>query len=239
MRLPQASPEDGGRGSHEHFTNWSIGCGEKHYAYVAGRCQWFVCHPSERSKPCTHWMTKGDVPCKRCAQKKPVCQLGYLPVWRGTDWRPKFVILYQPEREHVDKLKLHQRVIIFRERDRGSTLTIRPALETEPAFVTTLEHRKWPQDIWFTLLTVWDIPELTSWVASVCEPSDNALSQPQPPVKSDGEPFSPMTAKAVEKYAPPDEPKSESDELFKEAGNRLLSRVRKGEANGNGKHKPR
>lgn len=239
MRLPQASPEDGGRGSYEHFTNWSIGCGEKHYGYLAGPCQWFVCHPSERSKPCVHWMTKNDVNCKRCAQKKPVCQLGYLPLWRGTDWRPKFVIVYQPEREHVSKIALHQRVMIFRERDRGSTLAVRLALEQEPRFTTTLEHRRRPQDIWEVLLTVWDIPELTAWVRCNSEPSDNAVSHRVEPVKSDGEPFSEWTRKAVEKYAPPEEPKSESDELFKEAGNRLLSRVKRSESNGNGKHKPR
>lgn len=240
MRLPQASPEDGGRNDYEHFTNWSIGCGEKQFGYVAGPCQWFVCHPSERSKPCLHWFTDKELPCKRCAQKKPTTQLGYLPLWRGSDWRPKFVILYPPEREHVAALKLHQRVMVFRESDRGSTLTIRPALVQEPPFVSTLAHRMRPQDIWEVLLTVWDIPELTSWVrCQAPAPADAVVPMGDEPVKSDGQPFAPEYRAAAKRYSGEEDQGGPSAETFDAVRDRLKKSAGRIEPSANGSHKPR
>lgn len=176
MRLPQAGPEDRGEAPYEHFTYWSIAGGEKHHAYTAGPCQWFVCHPSERTKPCLHWFTKGQLPCRWCGGKKPRQTCGYLPVWRGTDWRPKLVVVYEPERQHIEKLRNLTRVLIAREAEKGAALYVRATASQEPPFNTTQEHRKHPQDIWRSLLLAWDIAELTAWVQCRSPLSDTALS---------------------------------------------------------------
>lgn len=237
MRLPQAAPGEAGGPDFEHFTYWSIAGGQKHHAYLAGPCQWFVVHPSERTKPCLHWMTKGEVPCTRCGGKKPKQLCGYLPVWRASDWRPKLVVVYEAEREWLEPLKLHARVLIGRENEKGAQLYVRATLDQNPPFNTTNERRKYPQDVWRSLLLAWELPELTNWFQCRRPVSDNVLS-----LNLD------VTAEKAKTEDPPEE-KTENEPpvgvnrlkaggAVDDAVQRLMRRAKETSAETNGKHKP-
>lgn len=238
MRLPNAAPEEGPVIDFDYFNNWSVGGGEKHPAYFAGGTQWFVAHPSDLgSKPCLHWMTKGALPCRFCTGHKTPCQLGYVPLWRAVDSRPLFVIVYGEEREHVERLRLHERVCVGREKDKGARIWVRRTMEQEPRFQTALLRRMREQDITKSLLRIWKLPELVAWFFSV---SDTGVSLPPGVVvKSNGEPFGPMTEAAARRFGASDETETESAALFDDAGRRMLERVQKDGVKPNGKHKPK
>ncbi len=180
MRLPNAAPGEGGRVDYEHFANWCIAAGQKHNAYIAGPCQWFVAHPSDRgTKPCLHWMTKKELPCRFCAMNKTPQEIGYQPVWREVDWRPMLVILYATEREHVERMELHERVVIGREVEIGARLWVRRCSNQEPRFTSSIPRRMVAQDITRCLLTIWKLPELTAWLQTRGA-SDKGMSLPAP-----------------------------------------------------------
>lgn len=205
MILPQAAPGEGGKKDHEHFSHWSIGGGERHHAYVAGKTQWFVAHPSDRgTKPCLHWMTKGELPCRFCALHKMPAEIGYVPVWRQVDWRPLVVIVYETEREWIDKLQLHDRVLIGRETELGARLWVRRTLDQEPRFSTTLPRRMVAQDITRSLIVLWKLPELTAWL-QLRVSSDIALSL-DPRVEAEPQPVEeqPRDVPTVKVYQPPE-----------------------------------
>lgn len=241
MRLPQATPGEGGKRSNcEHWSYWEIGGGEKHFAYIAGPTQWFVVHPSSRTKPCLTWMTTGSIACARCAQEKPTDECGYVPVWRGVDWRPLFVVVFGSEREWIDQFALHQRIIIGREKGVGARVWVRTAIDQEPKFNTTVARRREPQDITDSLLTIWNIPELRAWCNSRLGVSDIPVSLgPQRTTSSNED--APATGRkdAAPSYARPGDGAMLSG--TDEAVNRLLQHARKfgGEEMPNGKPKPK
>lgn len=241
MRLPQASPGEGGeRDNSEHWSNWEIAGGEKHFAYVAGPTQWFIAHASSRTKPCVHWMTKGAIACKLCAKEKERETVGYVPLWRGVDWRPKFVIVYGSEREHIDPLENLRRVIIGREKELGARIYVRTATCQEPAFNTTVERRRLPQDITDTLLTIWGIPELRAWCNQRPQESDNAMSQDKLRTFPAGaDKLSGTNEPDAQAYTMP-EP-TESEELYGAVVNRVKERVSLigAKPSTNGKPKPK
>lgn len=180
MRLPQAAPGEGPKAEYEHFANWQVKGGEKHTAYIAGPAQWFVCHCSDRgTKPCLTWMTNDALPCRFCAMHKTPQTIAYVPVWRESDWRGMFVILYDTEREWVEPLVLHDRVQIGREREKGAQIWVRRCLQQEPRFNTTMERRRRPQDLTRNLLVIWKMPELVSWLHGQYS-SDTAVSLDKP-----------------------------------------------------------
>lgn len=205
MELPNAAPEEGPVKVCDYFSHWSIGGGEKHHAYVAGPTRWIIGHPSDKgSKPCLTWMTKGKLPCRFCHMHKEPCHLGYLPIYRAVDWRPKIVIVRKDEREWTDKLATHMRILIGREREEGAPLYVRPCLDQSPAFASTIDYRQHAQDCQDSMLTFWKMPELVAWL-KCGTPSDNAVSLNKPEaLTSQGEKFGAMTAAAAQKNTPAD-----------------------------------
>lgn len=239
MILPQAAPGEGAKRDREHFSHWSIGGGEKHTAYVAGKAQWFCAHPSDRgTKPCLHWMTQGELPCRYCALHKVPAEIGYVPVWRQVDWRPLLVIVYDTEREWIEKLLLHDRVTIGRETELGARLWVRRCLDQEPRFNTTMAHRMVAQDITRSLLVLWKLPELTAWLTAR-KSSDNAVSPDteQPPAERVPDRVKDVKP-AVRAYTPPDPDVAEG--AFDAVFNRIKDKMGSSPAapSANGKHKP-
>jgi len=137
---------------------------------------WVIGHPSDKgTKPCTDWMTESALPCRLCAMHKVPCELGYVPVYRASDWRPLCVIVYDDERQWIDGFETHQRVQIGREREKGARLFVRPCIEQEPRFTSTIDYRRFPQEVDDSCLVMWKMPELVQWLR--CRTvSDNELS---------------------------------------------------------------
>jgi hypothetical protein len=176
MRVPNAAPGEGPKKTRDHFPHWSIGGGERHLAYIAGPTKWVIGHPSDKgSKPCLLWMTKQTLPCRFCALDKEPCVLGYVPVYRATDWKPLCVIVREDERQWLDDIKLHTRVQIAREREQGAGLFIRPVLDQEPRFASTVDYRRFPQEMDDSCLVLWKMPELVSYLRCGA-PSDTPVS---------------------------------------------------------------
>jgi len=198
VKIPQCTPGEGRKDDHIGFSYWrGITGGQKHFAYVAGAPVWLICHPSDKgTKPCLHWMTKGALPCRFCHASKMPQEGGYLPVWAAVNWSPKLLFLYGDEREHVEKLELHNRVIVGREVGKGERLYVRLAMNQEPTFDTTDPRKKVSRDITHSLLLMWKLPELVEWLARA---SDNALSPTPVPLKSDGKEFDPMHQAAAKR----------------------------------------
>lgn len=176
MNVPKASPGEGPKKERDHFPHWSIGGGERHFAYIAGPTAWVIGHPSDKgTKPCLCWMTTNALPCRFCALGKCPCRLGYVPLYRAVDWKPLLVIVYDEEQEWIDKTNTHDRVQIGREKEKGARLWVRRCLEQEPKYATTVTRRQHPQDVDESMLTLWKMPELMSWLAHR-RVSDNAVS---------------------------------------------------------------
>lgn len=235
VKLPQCSPGEGRKDDHIRFDYWrGITGGQKHSGYLAGPAKWFLCHPSDKgTKPCLHWMTKGELTCRFCGAAKMPEEGGYVPVWNAVNWAPKILFVYGDEREHVEKLELHQKLLIGREPGRGERVYVRLAMNQEPLFNTTDPRKKIARDITPSLLLMWKLPELVAWLA---RSNDNALSQRPAPTTSDGKPFGPMTKAAAERYGDQDAPAGGSDDVFGAAVDRAKNRMSNPRPSRNGKH---
>lgn len=201
MSLPQVPPEGDSTRAYVHFHYCATDPSKKWHAWCAGPCMWFLCHPSKRSKPCVRLMTNGKVECSRCATDVLPQVLGYLPLYREVDARPVMIVLHEYTREVVDKLRLHQRVIVGREDSQSDGVYVAPALTQNPVFQSTLKERQRPADLTETLLRIWNLPELTKWYRATT--GERASQDERPvrssavPLKSNGEPFSAMTQAAA------------------------------------------
>lgn len=237
MRVPNAAPGEGPKKLRDHFTHWSIGGGERHHAYIAGPTKWVIGHPSDKgSKPCLLWMTGGALPCRFCALSKDPCQLGYVPVYRATDWKPLCVIVREDERQWLDDMKLHTRVLIARERDQGAALYIRPCVDQDPRYTSTVDYRQLPQEMDDSCLILWKMPELVSWLrcASV---SDNAASL-QPDATGERPKTEAPTKEKTPAEAPAGVNRLAAGSAMSDALERLTRRAKEAAAESNGKHKP-
>jgi len=223
MNLPNAAPGEGPIKVRDNFSYWAIGGGEKSAAYVAGPTRWVIGHPSDKgSKPCLTWLTNGNLPCRFCHLQKCPVQLGYVPVYRAVDWRPLLLIVREDMREWCEKFETHMRIIVSREREKGAGLCVRPALDQEPAFCSTIDYRTREQDCQHSLLTLWKMPELVAWMQCGVT-SDNAVSLSKPnALTSQGEQFGGMTKAAAQKYTPPDP--LDANEAFVASVNRLKNK---------------
>lgn len=201
MSLPQIPSEGEAGRAYTHFHYCSTEPGKKWHAWVAGPSMWFFSHPSKRSKPCLKVLTSGKLDCPRCASDVVPQWLGYLPLYREVDARPVMIVLHEYTREQVEKLRLHERVIVGREDSQSDGVYVTPALTHNPVFQSTLKERLKDADLSETLLRVWNIPELTQWYRAVMgeRASQDAIpvKSAGPRVRGDGKPFGPMMQAAA------------------------------------------
>lgn len=232
MNVPKAAPGEGPKKERDHFPHWSIGGGERHFAYIAGATAWVIAHPSDKgTKPCLCWMTDNALPCRLCAMGKCPARVGYVPVYRAIDWKPLLVIVYDEEQEWIDKCDTHDRVQIGREREKGARLWVRKCADQEPKYATTVARRQHAQDVDESMLTLWKMPELIAWL-QCRRVSDNAVTlAPREASKP------PASAPAgVKPYVPPDDGAADQRLVDYPA---LAKRIARGEPvkpSGNGRH---
>lgn len=239
MSLRKAAPGEGAGGARVHFRYVSVAHGKSWPAHVAGPCQWFMCHTSERTKPCLHWISYGALPCPRCKDDKEAKMLGYMPLYRSSDGCPVMVVVYEDQRDHVDALQLHQRVTVGREAEKGDAVFIRAALSQEPKYHSTLPCRLFPADITETLLVMWKLPELVEWHRAQPKVSDNAASLPKGvAVNERGEVVGPMYQAAAKKVGFKTVKAAPLDAAYDKVQERLRAKAAllPPSTNGNGKH---
>jgi hypothetical protein len=163
MGLPNAPRGGGGRRAYVHVPYVSTRAGQTWCAYVAGPCQWFSCHTSSRTKPCLHEMTGGMLACARNHDIDAPQVIGYQPLRRQLDGRPVMVIVYELQREHVDKLPLHSLVVVGRGTEPTDTVYVRSQAGRVNWYTSTIAANMQPIDVTETLLKIWAMPELTEW----------------------------------------------------------------------------
>lgn len=179
--------------------------------YLAGPAMWFWSHQSTRTKPCLHVITGGVLHCPRCVSQSQPCDIGYVPIYREVDGRPCFVLVHEHVRESLATLKLHERVVVGRERGSAEGVWVQRAMQQTPRYHSTIASRYQPLDLSETLLRVWNLPELTRWYRehgghpqpapvivppSTAAPADDVL-------RSDGEPYSPVMQAAARRWGQP------------------------------------
>lgn len=237
MALRTKTPGEGGGKRRTHFIHVKTAHGENWHAHVAGPCHWFECHTKGRTKPCLHWLTRGELKCERCDPLKPAEDIGYVPLFRELDGRPCFVVVHDYVRDTVDALRHHQRVVVGRAGEQSDGVYVVPALNPRPLYQTTRPEFRREVDLTQSLLRVWGIPELVEWYNRTQAARGEEVPLPEPePVKSDGQPFDPMHVAAARRFAPAVTPEvSTGDDAVRES----LKRIQEGSAkpNGNGKHK--
>ncbi len=225
MSLRQSTPGEGGASLRVHFRYVGVAPNKTWPAHVAGPAMWFQCHTSERTKPCLHWMTNGELGCPRCKGTDETKELGYQPLYRSSDGCPVMVVLYADQREHADKLAHHERAIVGREGEKGDAVYIRRAFEQTPKYQSSLMVRMVPADLTETLLIMWKIPELVEWYRRQPKQSDNAVSLPTGvAVRPDGKPYSPMMQAAAKRHGADVLPIPETTATFDEAYARMEQR---------------
>jgi hypothetical protein len=234
----KAAPGSGGR-RRTHFCYVPTPNGHKWPAHVAGPCHWVLGHEVNRkSKVCPAWFTDDELTCEWCSPINAPIEIGYQPLYRQADGKPVLVVVKDPERPDIDKLKFHGRVIVAREREASAGLYVRTALEKEPLYQSTLPERHAVPDITHSMLALWGIPAVKAWYSRTQFQSDNPMSLPPGvAVKDDGRPYSPGMQAAAKRYGAD----VVQDGPFAEEYEELLNRVKQKEGvatpSKNGKHK--
>lgn len=240
MPIPKIPPGWGGKGSYVHFSYTGTRCGHKWNAWVAGPAVWVIAHTKGRSKPCLHAMTGGVLPCPRCAQIEPPQQIGYQPLYRGTDGKPVLVIVYEDEQQYTDSFGLHQMVVVGREQEQSDPTFIRASTQST-RYQSTLAQRMVSADCTESLLAMWAIPEWTLWCRSSAPRTNREAPTPvvETPLKSDGTEYSQHMQAAARRWTPPPEPYVAPDPDYIQAAlDRAVLRGAQG-APKNGKPKPK
>lgn len=189
--LPQAAPEGDGTPTGEHFSYAPTPTNTRWHAYIAGPAQWVWCHEPKKTKPCITILTNRAVACPWCGTDKKVVRKAYVPLYRAADWTPRCVIVTDLYEDVLSKFKLHDRVTVGKEAEKGDPVWITRAIDQRPAFNTTRASRKNPVDLTCSLLRIWGNDDLRRWCEGTeaeAAPvvSDNAVSLPAPgkPVES-------------------------------------------------------
>lgn len=164
MTLPSAPKRGEGTPRRVHFTYTSTAGGSSYHAYIAGPTIWLYMHPNrDGSKPCLHELTDGQLVCQCDARPLIPVMKGWVPLYRESDYKPICVPVNEESRDHLDTLALHTRVVVARERSRGSAVTVVRALSHMPIFATTIPERRVAADLTTTLLFMFKMPELIDW----------------------------------------------------------------------------
>lgn len=179
FQAPQERKEDNTKGTHFHYL--SIKPGESVIAYVAARTLWLYTHTEKRkTKLCVYKSTGGTLACPYCEALRPLSVRGWFCGYRASDGRPIAVWLNEESRVVCDKLTLHERVILTREKTPCSPVSVLPSLAKGQEYQTTLPERKNWADGELSLLRLVQQPELVQWAgASHPEtlPMENAIPQ--------------------------------------------------------------
>lgn len=240
MSLPQTPPGNGGRRAHVHWCYVSTQCNSNWHAWVAGPCHWYLCHTKGKTKPCLVEMTSGELTCPLCEAGHQCEPIGYQPLYREIDAKPVMAIVHEYTREVVDALLLHKRVTVGRAGEQSDGVYVVPALKADPRYHSTLAERMRPADLTESLLKIWKIPELIEWYRQTHgrtgTPASAHVKPKTAPLKSDGQPFSPWTQKAAEKFTGVEEPAGDG-EVFDVLKERLKNKVKGYKPSANGDHK--
>ena len=175
MRIPSAPRRTGARNKPVHFTYVGVETGPPTEAYIAGPTWWGALHMSRPSKPCVYELTGGKIACRFCAvgKHRVAVTKGWVPLYRKIDTLAWMVPVDEAQRDVIDALPTFAKVLVGRGRGKAIGVWVQPALNKEPVWSSTLPERSVEADVTISLMTVWAVPEVTSFFSFA---SDNAVS---------------------------------------------------------------
>jgi len=200
MSFRNKTPGEGGQVRAFHNKHLKTGNGEKWYAHLAGPVLWLECHTVGYSKPCLHWITRGELTCKKCHPLDPKEDLGYVPVWREREGAPGFVVVKEYSRDIVDKINVHDRIVISRGFQKSDALSVVPSVDGRKYHSSRADFMQ-PVDLTASLLRVFKMPELTDWYYRTQLGREPPVTLPEgTAVTDDGVPYSDMVQGAAKRY---------------------------------------
>lgn len=200
MSFRSKTPGEGGQVRAFHNTHLKTRNGEKWYAHIAGPILWLECHTKGYSKPCLHWITRGELVCKRCHPLDPKEDLGYIPIYRERDGKPGFCVVKDYARDIVDKIALHARIVIQRGEEKSDGLSVNPSTDGRRYHSTRADFMQ-SVDLTPSLLRVFAMPELTQWYYRTQLGREPPAELPKGTAVNDkGEPFSPTMQGAAKRW---------------------------------------
>lgn len=197
MSLRKAAPGEGPRKGHSHHSYVETMKGTHWLAWIAGPTAWYVCHPSTRTKPCLDEVTGGELVCPWCAAGKIPSVRGYVPLYRCADAKPVLTIVPDDGREALEKLRLHARVSVSRQRDDSAGVAVTAASPPTPLYQTTRADRMRAVDLTGCLLTLWALPVLTDWYRLTQGDSSGGVYCTPPPKTVVAPPVAPVSTDEV------------------------------------------
>lgn len=203
MRIPSTPRRTGARNKPVHFTYVGVERGPPTEAYIAGPTWWGWLHMSKPSKPCVYELTAGATACRFCSigNHRVAVMKGWVPLYRKIDGLAWMIPVDEAQRDIVDALKTFAKVLVGRGAGRSVGVWVQPATNQEPVWSSTLPERSEPADVSTSLLTVWAVPEVTSYF---CRASDNAVSlAPAGPVPAAGPGPEEQHQVDAQEYTPP------------------------------------
>lgn len=174
MQLPSQPRRASARNKPLHFQYVTVERGEPFEAYLAGPIWWGFLHMTKPSKPCVFELTGGKIECRFCGTTRIPIMKGWIPLYRRIDGLPMCACVDEALRDNLDGLKLHTKVQVGRGKGKGVGVWCAACLNQEPVYSSTLPERQQPADISHSLITMWNMPEVTAFFARPV--SDTAAS---------------------------------------------------------------
>lgn len=178
MTLPSV-PRDPNRDRRKrrHFSYEATRANQKWTAYIAGKTWWTWVHGTKRSKPCAAEISGGELSCEYCRQKLAPIVKGYVPLYRESDYKCVCTCLYEEQRDVIDDLPLHVRVIVGRERKESDPIFVMRHLMPTPLFLAPNAECEVTADVTSSVLSLWGDRDLIEWYRVTHGASDNVVSQ--------------------------------------------------------------
>lgn len=207
-------PREGGDGG--GYWRWvKVRGGREETGWVCGDLRVYPAHMGDPSVVCTHTLTGGRVKCRWCASRRPVRDLGYLPIYRS-DYVPCVLIVHEHLFDGLDRLR-HLCPIIYgrAEGDEAEPLYVRPHM-AGGQFHSSTPARLARQDITIAIARYWKRPDLLADLVRWFGPE--AVTAPVPPAEPE-----PSRAAAAPPAEPSRQPSRHRERLVGEDGNPLDS----------------
>lgn len=171
-----------GRPSRQQYHAWSMPRPSKLRGWITALPYGLHTHHLGATKPCTDRFTNGQVMCGGCISGRTTEYRAYLPLLTQTNNR-KVVIINEDQWCVVREWDVWTEVELVRSKDYHGSVIVRQIPDgqrtTRPAWMETMP----PEDISGFLLNLWQIPDLTRWVAAQTPtPVVDAATPPVPPV---------------------------------------------------------
>lgn len=217
--------------THAHSTYMEVPNKTKHGGWKAGELYGLYCHHVGHTKPCADDVTNGALKCQYCEAGFNSEFRAYLPLW-DREYQLRHVLIGEDFFEAADRIPFRGVVTLSRDASKRSPLRV----SDEAMMVRLLpDGPPWdkPVNMLAICLTLWKDDALARWM-SIPQPTTPAEKKATP-TRSDGQPFSPMTAAAARRFAPP--AKAPEPSLLGDAGDAVLRNAVAGKPSTNGHHK--